>query len=189
MKPRSAGTGNAPARGDRAVRTALTELPEAEVRALLDLPTSAVIAFVDGKGYPRLVPCWFLWWEDAFYTTSGADKFHVRSIRANPRGSFCVERQELTVERMSNRQVKGVGTFEILESGVAEWGARIRRKYLGSTPWPVADSGEGRIVLRLAPERLSAHGGRYHAVARLRYPATSSRPPRRTIRSSFRESW
>lgn len=159
MKPRNAGTGNAPARGDGAVRTALTELPDAEVRALLDLPTSAVIAFVDGKGYPRLVPCWFLWWEDAFYTTSGADKFHVGCIRANPRGSFCVERQELTPQRMSNRQVKGVGTFEILEAGVAEWGARIRRKYLGSTPWPATTEAGGRVVLRLAPERLSAHGG------------------------------
>ena len=151
--------GKAAGGGDVQRRTPLTDLPEAEVQALLDLPVSAVIAFVDARGFPRLVPCWFLWWEDAFYTTSGADKFHVRSIRNNPRGSFCVERQELTAERMSNRQVKGVGRFEILEADVAEWSARIRRKYLGSTPWPVAGEGEGRVVLRLVPDRVTAHGG------------------------------
>ena len=159
MKPRSDGTDSAPRPGDGLRATLRTALPEAEVQALLDLPTSAVIAFVDAKGFPRLVPCWFLWWEGAFYTTSGADKFHVRAIRNNPRGSFCVERQELTAERMSNRQVKGVGTFEVLETGVAEWGARIRRKYLGSTPWPVAGEGDGRVVLRLVPDRMTAHGG------------------------------
>ena len=156
-KPPGAGTGSAP--GGRGLARLRTELPDEEVRALLDLPVSAVIAFVDGKGFPRLVPCWFVWWEGAFYTTSGSDKFHVRCIRSNPRGSFCVERQELTAERMSNRQVKGVGTFEVLEADVAEWGARIRRKYLGSTPWPVAGEGDGRVVLRLAPERLTAHDG------------------------------
>ena len=155
MQPRSAGTGKAPGEA----RTLVTELPQAEVQALLDLPTSAVIAFVDPRGFPRLVPCWFVWWEGAFYTTSGADKFHVRSIRKNPRGSFCVERQELTAERMSNRQVKGVGTFEVLETEVSEWSARIRRKYLGSTPWPMASEGEGRVVLRLVPDRMTAHGG------------------------------
>ena len=155
MKPRSAGTGKAPGQA----RTLLTDLPEAEVQALLDLRTSAVIAFVDARGFPRLVPCWFLWTEGAFYTTSGADKFHVRSIRNNPRGSFCVELQELTAESMSNRQVKGVGMFEILEADVADWSARIRRKYLGSTPWPVAGEGEGRVVLRLTPDRMTAHGG------------------------------
>ncbi len=155
MRPRSAGTAKAPGQA----RTLLTDLPAAEVRALLDLRTSAVIAFVDARGFPRLVPCWFLWAEGAFHTTSGADKFHVRSIRKNPRGSFCVELQELTAERMSNRQVKGVGMFEILETDVADWSARIRRKYLGSTPWPVAGEGAGRVVLRLVPDRMTAHGG------------------------------
>lgn len=159
MKPRSAGTDEVPGRRQDDLAALRTTLPEAEVRGLLDLRASAVIAFVDARGFPRLVPCWFVWWDGAFHTTSGADKFHVRCIRNNPRGSFCVERQELTAERMSNRQVKGVGTFEVLETGVAEWGARIRRKYLGATPWPVVDEGAGRVVLRLAPDRMTAHGG------------------------------
>ena len=125
------------------------------VHALL----SAVIAFVDGRGFPRMVPCWFVWWEDAFYTTSGVDKFHVRAIRKDPRGSFCVEVQEITPRRMSNRQVKGVGRFEVIDTDVAEWGARIRRKYLGSAGGRLLADAEGRVVLRLAPERLTAHGG------------------------------
>lgn len=154
LGPEESGSAGSEVRRSRAL-----QLPDAEVQALLDRATSAVIAFVDGRGFPRMVPCWFVWWEDAFYTTSGVDKFHVRAIRKDPRGSFCVEVQEITPRRMSNRQVKGVGRFEVIDTEVAEWGARIRRKYLGSAGGPLLADGEGRVVLRLAPERLTAHGG------------------------------
>ena len=85
---------------------------------------------------------------------------HVRRESFTVPAAFATANSSgLTPERMSNRQVKGVGTFDVLEADVAEWGARIRRKYLGSTPWPVAGESDGRVVLRLAPERLTAHGG------------------------------
>ena len=139
-------------------RVAHERLHEAEIDALLARPTSAVMAFVDGKGYPRMVPCWFVWHDGAFYTTSQTDKFHVRAIRRNPRGSFCVEIEDVTAKMRSNRQVKGVGEFEILETDAESIGRRIRRKYLGDLRSD-APAFADRIVVRLRPERLTAHGG------------------------------
>lgn len=105
-----------------------------------------------------MVPCWFLWWEGAFYTTSLADKFHVRSIRNNPRGSFCIEVEDVTPQLRSNRQVKGVGQFELIETDADLWMGRIREKYLGtSDSTPVFT--EDRVVVKLIPEKLTAHGG------------------------------
>ena len=140
-------------------RVGLTELDPQETLALLQRKTSAVMAFVDKNGYPRMVPCWFLWHEDAFYTTSIADKFHVRAIRNNPRGSFCIEIEDVSPTMRSNRQVKGVGEFEIIEDNVDEWGARIRERYLGPAKAGTVPFAADRVVLRMKPTKITAHGG------------------------------
>ena len=69
-------------------RYRLHELELDERDELLASRSSAMLAFVDDKGFPRLVPCWFLWDGIAFYVTSFTDKFHVRCLRHNPRASI-----------------------------------------------------------------------------------------------------
>jgi len=90
--------------------------------------------------------------------TSLADKFHVRRLRADARASICVEIEERTGWGRSNRQVKGVGRVEIFSDAAGDWSRRIRTKYLGDI-----DLGTtlvaSRVVLRLKPDRLVAHGG------------------------------
>jgi len=142
----------------RIARVEVTNLSDGETAALLGRDVSACLAFVDSDGYPRQVPCWFLWDGEAFYVTSLADKFHVRRLRADARASICVEVEERTDRGRSNRQVKGVGLIEIFPDAAGDWSRRIRMKYLGDIGTSAALVAS-RVVLRLKPERLVAHGG------------------------------
>ncbi|MEC9285083.1 MAG: pyridoxamine 5'-phosphate oxidase family protein [Pseudomonadota bacterium] len=136
------------------------ELSEIECAEVLARPISATIAFLDGDGFPRMAPCWFLWSEEAFHTTSEPDKYHVKCLSANSRGSFCVEVADVTPSSRSNKQVKGIGRFEIVREGITEITSELWTKYLGTTK---ADglSDNGRIVLRLRPDSISAHGSEF----------------------------
>ena len=142
---------------EKLARYRLAELTDAQRMEVLGACVSASLAFVDAKGYPRIVPCWFLWDGEAFVVTSERDKFHVRCLRANPRASVCVELAFETPTERGNWQVKGVGEVDILDDGEGGWGEAIRRKYLGdgpAPPWP-----RDRVALRLLPNSLTAHGG------------------------------
>lgn len=138
-------------------RYRLQNLSDSERDALLASRVSAMLAFVDGDGFPRLVPCWFLWDGAAFVITSEPDKFHVRCLRRNPRASVGVETAEVGFDRLANRQVKGVGMVELFADAGHYWSQRIREKYLGPLDLPAPPT--ARTVIRLEPARLSAHGG------------------------------
>jgi nitroimidazol reductase NimA-like FMN-containing flavoprotein (pyridoxamine 5'-phosphate oxidase superfamily) len=142
-------------------RSLLEDLGDAETERILAMKKSAIVAFVDARGFPRMLPCWFLWDGDAFYTTSDSGKFHVKALRQNDRASFCVEHERFVDGRYrGNRQVKGVGRVEIFPDQNGEWIRRILAKYIGGNAWPDRADGIGeRVVLRLKPERMSAHGG------------------------------
>jgi hypothetical protein len=141
-------------------RSPITELDAAEVEAILAMRKSAILAFVDGRGFPRQLPCWFYWDGVAFHTTSEVDKFHVRALDRNDRASFCIEHERVVDGRYrGNRQVKGVGHVEIFPDVDDAWLRRIVTKYLGESAWQGRVGGAGRVVLRLVPERLTAHGG------------------------------
>ena len=136
-------------------------LDRVEIERILGLPKTATIAFLAPDGSPRQLPCWFLWHEDAFWTTSETDKFHVRCLRADPRGSFCVDVDEGDASFRRNRQVKGNGLFEILDTGATRLLAAMRAKYLGEDDdgrSAIIESSD-RVALRLYPARLRAHGG------------------------------
>jgi len=130
--------------------------------AVLARDVPAVLAFVDGNGFPRMVPCWYLWDSRAFYVTSERDKFHVRCLRRNDRASICVDIEDVVAgEHRSNRQVKAVGRVNIFDDdpGGSYW-RRIRARYLGSASLPDDITlPNDRVVIALEPERLTAHGG------------------------------
>ena len=139
-------------------RYRLHELELDERDELLASRTSAMLAFVDDKGFPRLVPCWFLWDGIAFYVTSFTDKFHVRCLRRNPRASIGIEIAHADAKAIGNRQVKGVGEVVISEDIAGFWARRIRRKYLGPDAPDFAGAPQ-RVVIKLQPHSLTAHGG------------------------------
>ena len=143
---------------------------------MLTARVSAVLSFVDKNGYPRLLPCWFMWDGEAFCTTSAADKFHVKCLRRDPRSAMCVELADGPLppapkSQRRNWQVKGFGDMEIIEDDEGRVGRAIRMRYLEHDPQTQDDvlaqeenllPGPDRLVLRLKPTRLSAHGGRMY---------------------------
>lgn len=142
---------------NRLTRYLLRDLERAKRDEMLASKVSAMLAFVDRKGFPRLVPCWFFWDGSAFYVTSYADKFHVRCLRRNPRASIGIEIAHATDGAVGNRQVKGVGEVVISEDVEGHWARRIAEKYLGDVTH--LDGGTSRVVIRLEPHRITAHGG------------------------------
>jgi len=157
-------------------RSLLEDLGDAEVEQILAMKKSAIVAFVDARGFPRMLPCWFFWDGEAFYTTSESAKFHVRALKNNDRASFCIEHERFVDGRYrGNRQVKGTGRVEIYSDASGEWLGRILTKYIGDNGWPTrADAAVERVVIRLKPERLSAHGGD------IDWPASDARAPGET---------
>ena len=145
----------------QARRITLPDLSHEERESVLSRDVSATLAFVDAKGYPRMVPCWFFWDGTAFFVTSDPTKFHVRCLRRDPRASICVEVEDVVVgQRRANRQVKAVGRIEIFEDTANGWWPRIRAKYLEPARLPdVMQDMPPRVVLRLEPEKITAHGG------------------------------
>ena len=141
-------------------RVQLPNLEPEEVSRILSLKKSAIVAFLDAEGYPRMVPCWFLWDGLAFHAASQPDKFHVRQLERDNRASFCVEYEKYVEgEYRGNRQVKGVGNVEILPDPDGAWLTRIREKYLGPSDPTTSAIMPQRVVLRLEPHSLTAHGG------------------------------
>jgi len=162
-------------------RYEMADLTADEINQVLSSRHSAMLSFVDKAGYPRLLPCWFHWDGTAFYTTSDPTKFHVRCLLRNPRAAMCVEAVEgaLPAEPGGRRwhgQVKGFGDIEVFNDPDGQVGVLIRRRYLEAhetgLPRPsrplvdelvAADLNNAkpdeRLVLRLKPKRLSAHGG------------------------------
>lgn len=147
----------------KAQRYQFQDLTPAETTEVLDSQVSAVLAFVDSEGYPRQVPCWFLYDGERFFVTSIVGKFHVRKLAANPKASICVEvditqpADDNDEERRGHWQVKGVGDVVIYPDSDGAVGDRIRHKYLGDKPLPVP--AQDRVVIELTPRKISAHGG------------------------------
>ena len=131
------------------------DLSPEEIIDILDMPISANIAFLDRRGYPRMLPCWYVWHNDMFMTTSIGRKFHVACLKEDPRGSFCVDFERSENRVRMNRQVKGFGKFDVMDDDL-DIQKRIRKKYLVDDK--LSNAGIERVVLALKPQKLSAHG-------------------------------
>lgn len=110
-----------------------------------------------------------MWDGEAFCTTSEASKFHVKCLRRDPRSAMCVELADGELPPKSgtarrNWQVKGFGDMEIIEDANGRVGRAIRARYLDEDSSDLESNlpGAERLVLRLKPKRLSAHGGRMY---------------------------
>ncbi len=98
------------------------QLQAEEIDHLLQADVPARLATLDGDGYPRVVPIWFLWADGAFYMTSVPERVHVADIRRDGRAAICVDIEERRTRQ--NRQVRGRGIAELI--GCIETAAAAR---------------------------------------------------------------
>lgn len=162
-EPKGGKPAKSPMKEKRTIRREVVpNLTDEEREAVLARDVSATLAFVDKDGYPRMVPCWFHWDGNAFFVTSDPNKFHVRCLRRDGRASICVEVEDVVVgQRRSNRQVKAVGQVEIFDdTDDQRWWRTVRAKYLTAADLPdVIKTSTPRVVLKLVPRQVTAHGG------------------------------
>ena len=150
----------------RIQRTGMSDLSPEQIAEVLESRISAMLSVVDRQGYPRLLPCWFLWDNEAFLVASEADRFHVRCLQRNPQAAICVELADGNLPPQAGQQhrlwqVKGHGDIDILPDPGGAVLDRIRQRYLGAMPLPAAAASAPepeRVILRLKPAKLSAHG-------------------------------
>jgi nitroimidazol reductase NimA-like FMN-containing flavoprotein (pyridoxamine 5'-phosphate oxidase superfamily) len=97
-----------------------------DAAALLDRDVPAHLGTIDGQGYPRITPIWFVYEDGAFYMSSLVGKRHIPDLRREPRPSVRVDCEEPTSVGgvRANRQVGGRGIAE-LRTDVGAPGRRV----------------------------------------------------------------
>jgi PPOX class probable F420-dependent enzyme len=141
----------------RAPRT----LASHEIEALLASDVPARLATLDRDGCPHVTPLWFVWTDGAFYMTSLVDRPHVRRLMRDPRAGVCVdlEDSERIDGQRPNRQVRAVGSAELLSDRGATLTTRITEKYVrgpAAAPRIETRAADQRVAIRLRPDRMVA---------------------------------
>ncbi len=92
-------------------------------RAILSEPRVATVATTCPDGAPHVVPCWYLFAEDRFYTTVHSTSRRARNITASGQARILVEHPM--------GWISALGTARVLTGdGIAELHDRVAARYL-----------------------------------------------------------
>lgn len=135
-------------RAPRVVRHDVAVSDEAGDLLRRDVP--AHLGTLDGRGYPRITPIWFLFEDGTFYMTSIVGKRHLEDLRRDPRASIRVDVEDAVAVGgvRANCQVGGRGIAELRPDVGGTWTRRITLKYV------TGSDGEARAAMRSAQERI-----------------------------------
>jgi PPOX class probable F420-dependent enzyme len=122
------------------------------VRKLFEEANFGHLATLMPDGSPQVTPVWvdFDGTHILVNTAEGTQK--PRNIRRDPRVAIDVIRQG---SEYAFAQVRG-RVVEITSEGAEEHIDRLAKKYLGRDRYPFRQSGEQRIILKIAPEHVSS---------------------------------
>ena len=139
-----------------------TRLEHDEVQRLLQATVPAHLATIEGSGFPRVTPIWFLWRDGAFLMTSLPSRPHVRNLARDRRASVCVDIERvLPSGERPNRQVKAFGEADVSPDRGGSLTRLITLKYVrGDRAQSEADrrAAMERVVIRLVPHELVGVG-------------------------------
>ncbi len=123
---------------------------EAELRAFLDRPITAVVATVGRNGGAHSVPVWFAYVDGAFIVWTDANRRWVQNVRANPRMSITVAEHETPYAAVVAR-----GEAEVLDdpSDLAADVRRIVERYIpaGEVDAYIEPWGMLKTIVRIVP--------------------------------------
>src|SRR3954468_975838 len=120
-------------------------------------PHTGEVATGRADGRPHVAPVWFAVDDDGTIVfTTGADTVKGRTIRRDPRGSFCVDD-----ERPPFSFVTVDGTVEISEdmAELRHWATVIGGRYMGADAaesFGARNAVPGELLVRLRPERVTS---------------------------------
>ncbi len=122
-----------------------------EDRALLEKANVAHLATVSADGWPQVSPVWVDLDGDYILVNSARGRVKVRNVEADPRVALSVADRDDPLTRLV---VQG-RVVEITEEGAEEHIHALAKKYMGLERWPNLTPDMVRVILRIAPERVS----------------------------------
>jgi PPOX class probable F420-dependent enzyme len=121
------------------------------LKSLIEGKTFASIATINADGSPQVTPVWVEHDGTHLIVNSETRRTKVRNLRRDPRVAVSIPNAENPYEYA---QVQG-RVVEISEQGGAEGIDRLSRKYLGQDTYPYNQPDDVRVVIKIAPERVS----------------------------------
>jgi PPOX class probable F420-dependent enzyme len=122
------------------------------VRKLFEEANFGHLATLMPDGSPQVTPVWVDFDGRHVLVNTAEGRQKPRNIRRDPRVAIDVIRQG---SEYAFAQVRG-RVVQITREGAEEHIDRLAKKYLGRDTYPFRQPGEQRIILKIAPERVSS---------------------------------
>jgi PPOX class probable F420-dependent enzyme len=105
-------------------------------------------------GSPHVTPVWVDYDGEHILVNSAYGRCKVDNIQRDPRVAIVV----LPANDQQSGYVSVTGTAELVDDGADEHIDKLAKKYLGVDEYPFRAPGEQRVIIRITPERVDAHG-------------------------------
>src|SRR5579859_4831244 len=150
-----------------------------ELDAFLSQALVASLSYLSDDGYPASVPLWYDWDGAAFWLVPSPGAEWATHVRRNPRVSLAISESTPPLRRVLARgPILAVDDSDALQWRGVEGRLAARYARLDPARLLAGRSGQMRVLLRLAPERLIAWRGL------LRPVAVASAPTLPTLRTA-----
>jgi DNA-binding transcriptional ArsR family regulator len=167
------------AAGDERAWAGSGPIEPSELDAFLSQALVATLSYLSDDGYPASVPLWYDWDGVAFWLVPSPGAEWAAYVRRNPRVSLSISESTPPLRRVLARGP----ILAVDDSDASQWRSvegRLAARYARLDPARLLEgrSGQPKVLLRLAPERLIAWRGL------LRPAAAASTAPAPALRSA-----
>jgi PPOX class probable F420-dependent enzyme len=126
-----------------------TKLSEKAIK-LIDGKNFGNLAFVMADGSPHVSPVWVDREGDLILVNTAEGRAKAKYLKANHRVALSIFDQQNPYEKVL---IKG-RVVDMTKKGAEEHNRKISLKYLGTSDNPHRQSGVGRILVKIEPERV-----------------------------------
>ncbi len=132
----------------------MSQAVEGRAKELLEDKNFCQVATIRSDGSPHVAPVW-VDVQDGMPTLNTAEgRLWPRNLERDPRVTLNVQNMQNPYEYV---EIRG-RVAERTHDGADEHIDALAKKYLGQDEYPYRQPGEQRVIIRVAPERVSHHG-------------------------------
>lgn len=121
-----------------------------------DVRAYAYLATLMPDGSPQVTPVWFSAEGDHILVNSALGRVKDRNMRARPQVALCIADPANPYRYI---QIRG-RVIEVTTEGADAHIDRLAFKYQGLSSYPYRQPGEQRVLYKILPEQVDAHGPR-----------------------------
>lgn len=125
-----------------------------EQRKLLDDPNFAYVGTVSEDGAPQLTPVWIEYDGEHVVFNTEKTRAKFKNLERDPRVTVAVSDSKNPYRYL---EIRG-RVAEMTEEGAMESIDRLAKKYMGKDKYPFHKPGDVRVLIKIAPEKVSGMG-------------------------------